>query len=529
MDIVKAFTTNKLNIEITIKGTFEKPLFRASDIGNVLGLVNIHQSISDFEDHEKVIISTETLGGKQEVTFITINGLYELLARSKKPVAKQFKKWVWEVLEDIRLTGKYIYEDKIKEKDAIIENQQLALKQKEVELAKLQKRNKINYDNKDRVYVYEDITNDGEKVYKIGFSSNFNVRVQAYDGTRFENKLQFELECVNGKLLESVVHHMLRKYQDSEKKEWFHTNLELVKQAINASKLFLDNHKEQFTQIITILEDNTKDNTNEIKDDILDDSDMEDNENTVIKPENIDKDYSLYKRFIDECTIRGDDFVAIASDVSGLFRLWNKRSTKDERSTLVEFLNKTFKTSRKAIWNEEKKTYQYAYKGFKLIDYKYTSSNPPNEFDEFILDNCKVEYSSRVTSYDILNSYMQWKKENNKQITDEKREQYALSTYLAKKFIRITGKFIYKGKPESGGFWGLTLKNNNFNDACPVTQSPRKRKKVYKINPNTNEIVHEYNSQIECSQALDNDMYYRIKHGINHIDGFLYSYSKPNS
>ena len=41
MEVVKAFNSNELHTEITIKGTFEEPLFRASDIGLILELSNI--------------------------------------------------------------------------------------------------------------------------------------------------------------------------------------------------------------------------------------------------------------------------------------------------------------------------------------------------------------------------------------------------------------------------------------------------------------------------------------------------------
>jgi prophage antirepressor-like protein len=50
MDIVKAFQNNEQNVCINIKGDNENPLFRASDVGTVLGLSNINKNISDFSD-----------------------------------------------------------------------------------------------------------------------------------------------------------------------------------------------------------------------------------------------------------------------------------------------------------------------------------------------------------------------------------------------------------------------------------------------------------------------------------------------
>uniref|UniRef100_A0A6C0I2K3 Uncharacterized protein n=1 Tax=viral metagenome TaxID=1070528 RepID=A0A6C0I2K3_9ZZZZ len=71
MDIVKAFNSNDLHTEIIIKGTVNDPLFRASDIGVVLELSNIRMSITDFDESEKVVSTADTLGGTQEVTFLT--------------------------------------------------------------------------------------------------------------------------------------------------------------------------------------------------------------------------------------------------------------------------------------------------------------------------------------------------------------------------------------------------------------------------------------------------------------------------
>ena len=59
--------SNELHTEI-IKGTTENPLFRASDIGNILEMSNIHASLKEFDDTEKVINSIYTPGGNQHVT-----------------------------------------------------------------------------------------------------------------------------------------------------------------------------------------------------------------------------------------------------------------------------------------------------------------------------------------------------------------------------------------------------------------------------------------------------------------------------
>ena len=91
MEVVKAFNANELHTEIIIKGTFEEPLFRASDIGAVLEISNIRSSIRDFDETEKDEVHTiDAIGRNHIVSFLTEKGLYKVLFRSRKPIAERF-------------------------------------------------------------------------------------------------------------------------------------------------------------------------------------------------------------------------------------------------------------------------------------------------------------------------------------------------------------------------------------------------------------------------------------------------------
>ena len=89
-------------------GTADKPEWVAVDICNVLDIGNPSQALSDFEDDEKGITTIDTLRGKQDLLTVTEPGLYKLIFKSRKPVAKRFQKWVFnEVLPALRKTGFY--------------------------------------------------------------------------------------------------------------------------------------------------------------------------------------------------------------------------------------------------------------------------------------------------------------------------------------------------------------------------------------------------------------------------------------
>jgi hypothetical protein len=102
--LVKTFEQNN----ITIYGTFDKPLFKANDIGELLEMVNIKESIKDFTDKQKLGVSlTDPHGRVQITTMLTEQGLYKVILRSRKPIAVKFQDWVCEVIEEIRKTGEY--------------------------------------------------------------------------------------------------------------------------------------------------------------------------------------------------------------------------------------------------------------------------------------------------------------------------------------------------------------------------------------------------------------------------------------
>jgi len=78
------------------------------------------------------VLTMHTLGGDQQVTFLTEKGLYKVLFKSRKPIAEKFQNWVCEVIKEIRLNGLYDLQKEIEKKNS--ELQQLeTTKNKEIE------------------------------------------------------------------------------------------------------------------------------------------------------------------------------------------------------------------------------------------------------------------------------------------------------------------------------------------------------------------------------------------------------------
>lgn len=102
-----------LNKTFKIYGDFEKPLFLARDVAEWIGHSNVTKMLNGIDEDEKIIIKIPTnnllegLQSNTEYTFLTENGLYEVLMLSRKPIAKEWKNKIKEILKEIRKTGKY--------------------------------------------------------------------------------------------------------------------------------------------------------------------------------------------------------------------------------------------------------------------------------------------------------------------------------------------------------------------------------------------------------------------------------------
>lgn len=87
----------------------DEPLFCLADVCSVLGLRqgDVRQRLDDGVVSTQPI--TDNLGREQQANFVSEDGLYDVILDSRKPEAKQFRKWVTsEVLPSIRKHGAYM-------------------------------------------------------------------------------------------------------------------------------------------------------------------------------------------------------------------------------------------------------------------------------------------------------------------------------------------------------------------------------------------------------------------------------------
>lgn len=92
-----------------VYGDFENPLFLARDVAEWIEYDKdkVGQMLNNVDNDEKMNSPIYYSGQVRNMWFLTEDGLYEVLMLSRKPIAKEWKKKVKEILKEIRKTGSY--------------------------------------------------------------------------------------------------------------------------------------------------------------------------------------------------------------------------------------------------------------------------------------------------------------------------------------------------------------------------------------------------------------------------------------
>ena len=96
------------NRNFKIYGTVDEPLFLAKDIAEMIGHSDPSTMMRMVDEEEKQVVTMFVSGQNRKVLMAKEDGLYEILMKSDKPIAKEFKKQVKIILKEIRKNGGYI-------------------------------------------------------------------------------------------------------------------------------------------------------------------------------------------------------------------------------------------------------------------------------------------------------------------------------------------------------------------------------------------------------------------------------------
>lgn len=119
---IQTFNFNNATLR-TLTDENGDPWFVAKDICNILGHSNVSMALDRIDDDERAKFN---LGRQGETNIVNEAGLYSLVLTSRKPEAREFKRWVThEVLPSIRKHGIYATETTI---DQILANPDFGIK-----------------------------------------------------------------------------------------------------------------------------------------------------------------------------------------------------------------------------------------------------------------------------------------------------------------------------------------------------------------------------------------------------------------
>lgn len=105
----QTFVSEKFG-SVRVMAINNEPWFVAADVCRALEIGNPSDALSRLDEDEKALVSIEGLSrGNNKGNIINEPGLYSLVLGSRKPEAKEFKRWIThEVIPTIRKTGGYI-------------------------------------------------------------------------------------------------------------------------------------------------------------------------------------------------------------------------------------------------------------------------------------------------------------------------------------------------------------------------------------------------------------------------------------
>ena len=191
------FVFNGTQHHVNITWEDDEPLFEADQVGKVLGMGNIHSSLSKFPASMTTLHTTYGCGGLlQKKTFLTEQGLYRLLFKSRKPVAEVFQNWVYDVIKQIRKTNKYELEN------AHVTNRELKKRIQNAESNSIMEA----FAHKYLVYVAFIKNIDEKKLIKIGSTKDIKSRQVGLEDTFGSITFLKAFECEANEQFEKYLH-----------------------------------------------------------------------------------------------------------------------------------------------------------------------------------------------------------------------------------------------------------------------------------------------------------------------------------
>ena len=184
-----------LGKHFTVYGTADEPLFLAKDVAEWIEHSKPSIMIDTVDEDEKLRETIFTSGQNREVWFLTENGLYEVLMQSRKPLAKEFKKKVKEILKSIRKHGLYAIDDLLNNPDMAIAALQKLKEERRLRLQaqeEVAQKNQIIQELQPKATYYDLVLQNKSLVAISVIAKDYGMSAKKLNKILHELKIQFK-------------------------------------------------------------------------------------------------------------------------------------------------------------------------------------------------------------------------------------------------------------------------------------------------------------------------------------------------
>ena len=184
-----------LGKHFTVYGTADEPLFLAKDVAEWIEHSKPSIMIDTVDEDEKLRETIFTSGQNREVWFLTENGLYEVLMQSRKPLAKEFKKKVKEILKSIRKHGLYAIDDLLNNPDMAIAALQKLKEERRLRLQaqeEIAQKNQIIQELQPKASYYDLVLQNKSLVAISVIAKDYGMSAKKLNKILHELKIQFK-------------------------------------------------------------------------------------------------------------------------------------------------------------------------------------------------------------------------------------------------------------------------------------------------------------------------------------------------
>lgn len=484
----------------------------------------------------------DTRGGTNyEMIMLNIETFKNLCMIVKTEKSKEIRKYYIK-LESIfnKITNEEMLENKkqleekkkqLQEKQEEIEKHKydLEITKKQLEITtKLTVKKWYNHDPGDVIYAIKNKDSKDPKdikTIKIGKTRNISNRENTYTSLNQTSDIFYIRRCLNCDLAEKVIHHMLNKHRIESNKEWFEINDDLAIYTIDIVCMFLDNFiddsqylpktkiKDDLTNAMKFVKEITNETTNE-------QSEERNEETTNEQSEEKDALTLHFDKFVKEFCEVGDDKKCLMLDILGAYRIWRKKTEPSTKKNLTTYLQKNYDTSHEYVKEENTRLQYYIGLQPKPFIMKPENDNELPYYEEFILSECKFSYTYMVAKTTLCDEYKVWVSAKYPGYKFTKYEENKMVAYLNRHFMN-SKKIHLKGG--TNGYYGLQMKDDMY-DKTGTCET--RRKKVYKKDTVTNQILESYDSLNTAADQIGMDIK-KLSNFIltkTKIENYIYSY-----